>query len=98
MYGDMDAFIDMLETRWVRGTEARQSGRSNAGIIKSVKINILDTPDPQSVPMLSRRVRKIQDRSRVESVEIELVDVAMKVHSKTRGQGFLKRLQGESKK
>jgi len=73
--GDVDIFIDMLETRWVRGIKAQQSGCSSAGVIKSVRIHITDAPRPHSVPVLLRRICEIQGRLKLEGAKIELVDV-----------------------
>ena len=71
-YADMDTFIDMLETRWVRGIQARWSGSSSADII-NLKICIPDTPD---LPSFSRlmRIHDIQDQLKVNGAQIELVD------------------------
>jgi len=68
-YGDMDAFINMLETRWVGGMEARQSGCSNACIIRSARIYIVGAPSPNSVSRLSRKIREIRDRLKVKGCE-----------------------------
>ena len=73
-FEDMDALIDMLEIRWVRGIEARRSGCSSAGIITSAKINVADAPGPHSVSGLSLKIREIQDRLKLKGATIDLVD------------------------
>jgi len=74
-YADMDAFIDMLKTRWVRGIEAQLSASGSApGMILSAKINIVYAPNQRSVSRLSRKVREIQDRLKLEGATIDLVD------------------------
>jgi len=74
-YVDMDAFIDMLLTRWMRGLEARQSGCSNAGTIISATIRVSDAPSLNSISQLSSRIRKVQDMLQLKDARIELVDL-----------------------
>jgi len=71
-YTDMDAFIDMLETRWVRGVEAQLSGCSTAGIIQSAKVYVPNNPTPPAVSRLLRRIHEIQDRLKLKGVMIKL--------------------------
>jgi len=71
-YANMDAFIDMLETRWVRGIEAQLSGCSTPGIIQSAIIYVPNPPSPWSVSWLSQKVREIQDRLKLKDATIDL--------------------------
>ena len=74
-YTNLDAFIDMLETRRVRGVEAQLSGRSTPGIIQSATIYVANAPSPESLSRLLRRFCDIQDRLKLKDSRIELVDI-----------------------
>ena len=72
-YADMDAFIDMLEARWVRGIDIQLSPcGSTAGIIQSAKIYVGNAPSPHSIFRLLKRICDIQDRLKLQGAMIKL--------------------------
>jgi len=82
-YADMDTFINMLETRWVRGIEAQLSGCSTAGIIQSAKICVAYVPRQESVSRLSWKVCEIQDRLKMKGAMISVELEGYEIHINT---------------